>query len=199
MTSSQSGLYRGVATRFVLGSLISVAAWSATMFGHVLGSRALVLPCIGFFIGGTIAGTALRQSLGAAIGFGVAFVIGNTAGMLSIIRTQATTGRESLFVQFAVAYSIVFGIASVIGLFSAGMRGRPLVVGVLSFAGGGFTTAVLVVSLLNVHVIGGSPLRAVIGFAIPMTLPWVGGGVAMARALTNKRQRSVGPSTLAQR
>ena len=189
--ASQSAPYHGVAIRFVLGSLISVAAWSAPMLGHVLGPVALLLPCTGFFVGGAVAGTALRQSLGAAVGFGLAFAIGNTASALSIIGTQAMTGRESLLVQFAASYSIVFGIASLIGLFSAGMRGRPLVIGVLSFAGGGFTTAVLVVALLNVHLIGGSPLRALISYAIPMTLPWVG-GVVIARALTDEQQRNVG-------
>lgn len=178
-----------VTIRFALGSLISVAAWSATMLGHVLGPAALLLPCIGFFVGGAVAGTALRQSLGAAVGFGVAFAIGNTASVLSIIGTQAMTGREFLLVQFAVSYSIVFGIAGLTGLLSAGMRGRPLLIGVLGFAGGGFTTAILVVSLLNVHLIGGSTVRAVMGYTIPMTLPWVG-GVVITRAL-NDEQRNI--------
>lgn len=190
---SQSAPYHGVATRFVLGSVISVAAWSTTMFGQVLGSLALLLPCIGFFVGGAVAGTAVRQSLGAAVGFGVAFALGNTAGVLSIVGTQAMTGRESLLVGFAVSYSIVFGISSVIGLFSAGVRGQPLVIGLLSFSGAGFATAVLVVSLLNVHLIGGSPLRALMGYAIPLTLPWVG-GVVLARALTDEQHEERRPT-----
>jgi len=188
--ASQSALHHGVAIRFVLGSLIGVAVWSATMRGHVLGPAALLLPVLGFFVGGAVAGTAWRPSLGAAVGFGLAFAIGNTAGVLSITATQAMTGRESLLVQYAISYSIVFAIASSIGLVSAGVRGRPLVVGVFGFAGGGFTTAVLIVALLNAHAIGGSPLRAVMGYAIPITLPWVIGAV-IARALTDEQRRNV--------
>jgi hypothetical protein len=171
------------ATRFALGILIGIAALSATLLGHVIGSAALLLPSLGFFIGGAVAGTALRQSLGAAAGFGLAFLIGNTASVLSIIATQATTGLESLLVQYAVSYPIVFGMAGSIGVLSVGMRGRRFVIGVLGFAGGGLTAAVLLFVLLNVHLIGGSPLRAVMGYAIPMTLPWVIGGVTIARTM----------------
>jgi hypothetical protein len=184
-----------VAIRFVLGSLIGVAAWSTTMLGHVLGPAALLLPSIGFFVGGAVAGTAVRQSPGAAVGFGLAFAIGNTAGMLSIIATQAMTGRESLLVQYAVSYSIVFAIAGLIGLFGASVQGRPLVIGVLGFAGGGFTTALLVVALLSVRLIGGSPLRALMGYAIPMTVPWVIGGFVTTRALNDEQRMNVGLRT----
>ncbi|HEY6357214.1 MAG TPA: hypothetical protein VIX35_03155, partial [Vicinamibacterales bacterium] len=69
-----------------------------------------------------------------------------------------------------------------IGLAGAGVRGRPLVIGVLGFSGGGLTTAILVAALLNLHLIDGSPARVFIGFAIPMTLPWVIGAAAIANA-----------------
>jgi hypothetical protein len=164
----------------VIGSLIGVAAWSTTMFGHVLGPLALLLPSLGFFLGGAVAGTALRRTVGAAIGFGVAFMIGNVAGMLSLVATQAMTGP--LLVGYVFSYSLVFSIAGLIGLAAAGVRGRPLMIGVLSFSAGGLTTAVLVVDLLNLQLIGGSPVRALLGFAIPMTLPWVIGGAAISKA-----------------
>jgi hypothetical protein len=184
--ASQSAPYHGIVIRFAFGSLIGVAAWSATMLGDVLGPAALLLPALGFFVGGAVAGTALRRSITTAFGFGLAFAIGNIAGMLSIIATQAMTGREQLLFQYAVSYSIVFAIAGLIGLSSAGVRGRPLGIGVLGFSGGGFTTAVLVVALLNVQLIGGSPLRAVIGYAIPMTLPWIIGAAVVTHALNRE-------------
>jgi hypothetical protein len=158
------------------------------MLGHVLGPAALVLPTVGFFVGGAVAGTALRQTLGAAVGFGLAFAIGNAAVMRSIIATQAMTGREALLVWYAVSYSVAFAIVGLLGVFSTGVRGRSLVISVVGFAGGGFITAVLLVALLNAHLIGGSPLRAVIGYAIPMMLPWVIGGVVIDHALDHEHR-----------
>jgi hypothetical protein len=178
--ASHSAPHGGAVTRFVIGSLISVAAWSTTMFGQVLGPAALLLPALGFFVGGAVTGTALRRTVGSAIGFGAAFIIGNVAGMLSLVATQAMTGP--LLAGYAFSYSIVFAIAGWIGLSSAGVRGQPLLIGVLGFSGGGFTTAVLIVFLLSVHLIGGSPVRALLGFAIPMTLPWVIGVGVYIRA-----------------
>jgi hypothetical protein len=191
MTAPRAVHDRAVSIRFVLGSLISVVTVSATMLGHVLGPAALLLPSLGFFVGGAVAGTALRRSIGAAFGFGLAFVIGNVAGMASVIATQGMTGRERLLFGYALGYSIVFAIAGWIGLSGAAMPGRPRVIGVVGFSAGGCAAAILLVVLLKVQLIGGSPLRAVMGFAIPMTLPWVIGGVVLDEALrrtANKRR-----------
>lgn len=101
----------------------------------------------------------------------------------------------ALLVPYATSYSIVFAVAGWIGVCSAGVRGRPLVIGVLGFAGGGLTTAVLVAALLNLHLIGGSPLLAVMDYAIPMTLPWVIGGGVIGRALNHERHSNGGLRT----
>ena len=191
MASQAAPHYAAVATRFLLGSLISVVGWSSIMLGNVVGPGALLWPSLGFFVGGTIAGTALQRTIGAAFGFGVAFIIGNVAGLLSLVATQAMTGREQLLAGYAFSYSIAFGLAGLVGLSSAGVRGQPLVTGVLGFSGGGFTTAVLIVTLLSVHLIGGSPLRVVVGYAIPMTLPWVIGGVVVTYAINDDQRRNI--------
>ena len=188
MVSESASRGGAVVTRFVIGSLIGPVAWSTTVFGHLLGPVALLLPSLGFVLGGVVAGTALRRTIGAAIGFGVAFMIGNGAG-LSLVAAEAMTGRVSSLTAYSLFYSIVFAAAGLIGLLSAGVRGRPLVIGILGFAGGGFTTAVLVVAMLNLYPIAGSPVRVVMGFAIPMTLPWAIGAAAIANVCDEQRNR----------
>jgi hypothetical protein len=184
--------YATVISRFVLGGLIGVMALSTTMLDHVAGPVALLLPSLGFFVGGAVAGTALRRTIGTALGFGVAFTIGDVAGTLSLVATQAMTGEEQLLARYAFSYSTVFAIAGLIGLSSAAVRGRPLVVGVLGFSVGGFTTAALVVALLSANLLGGSSIRTVLAYAVPLTLPWVIGAVVVTEALSDEQRRNVG-------
>jgi hypothetical protein len=165
--------------RFALGILIGAATWTATTLGPVRGLATLLLPCAGFFVGGAIAGTALKRSVSAAFGFGLAFVIGNFVGMGSIIATQAMTGREQLLVPYALAYAAAFAVAGWIGLAGADVRGRPRVAGIAGFSGGGCATAILIVGLLKAQLIGGSLLSVLVAYALPMTVPWVIGGVVV--------------------
>jgi hypothetical protein len=124
-------------------------------------------------MGGVISGTALKRSIGAALGFGVAFLIGDQFAMLALVGTQAMTGVPGMFSEFTLGFALVFAIAGMIGLFSAGVRGRALVTGTLGFAAGGCATVILLVVLWKVGLFGGSLLRVVFVYAISMTLPWI--------------------------
>ena len=177
MTAKFAGCNRAIATRFAVGSVIGAATWSGAMLAQVTGPAALLLPAFGVFVGGAVAGTAFRRSISTAFAFGLAFAIGDAAGMVLLVATQAA---PPVLLAYVLSYSIVFGIAGLIGLSSAAVSGRPLLFGVLSFSFGGCATAILLVVLLNMNVIGGSPLRAAVGFAIAMTFPWVIGGILVS-------------------
>jgi hypothetical protein len=186
MTERASLTVGAVAARFALGSLIGVAGLSLTLLSHVPRTLATMLPAITFFLGGAVAGTALRPSVGSALGFGVAFLIGNVGALLSVVATQAMTGREgNVASSYALSYAIVFGIAGFIGLRSAHARGQPLRVGVLGFSGGGIMAALLFVVLLQAQLSRhwGSPIAALWLYATPMTIPWIIGGAVAAKAL----------------
>jgi hypothetical protein len=210
MTEQSSTHDRSVYRRFAMGTLVAVATSSALMLrpflfppqlpvgvpsgpvpggGTALLLQLLLLPGLGFFLGGAIAGTALKRSIGAALGFGVAFLIGDLYAMLSVVGTQAMTGVLGVFSGFTLAFSLVFAIAGMIGLFSAGVRGRALVTGVLGFAAGGCATVILLVVLWKVGLFGGSLLRVVFAYAIPMTLPWIIGVVLFMEGLKREQRR----------
>src|SRR5262245_4489839 len=199
---------RTVYRRFALGTLVAAATWSALMLrpflfppqltagtprGPVAGSglaalQLLLLPGLGFFIGGVIAGTALKRSVGAALGFGVAFLIGDQYAMLSVVGTQAMTPALGLVM---LASALVFAIAGMIGLFGAGVRRRALLTGILGFAAGGCATVILLGVLWSVGLFGGSLLRVVFAYAIPMTLPWIIGVGLFMEGLKRERRQSV--------
>jgi hypothetical protein len=157
-----------VLARFVLGSAIGAAAWLVTTLEHVGGRPAIVLATIGFFVGGAVAGTSLRRSLGAAVGFGMAFVIGNQGRILF----PGGLYLLSLFI-----------IAGIIGLRSTGVRGWPLAGGVAGFVVGTGVTAILGVRLANAHLTSGSTGRVAAGWVLSLTLPWIIGGAAAAAVL----------------
>jgi hypothetical protein len=157
-----------VLARFVIGSAIGAATWLMTILQHVPSRPALMLGVAGFFVGGAVAGTSLRRSLNAAVGFGLAFVIGNQGRIL--------------FPGAAPLVSL-FTIASVIGLVASGFRRWSLAGGVAGFVVGAGMTAVLVVRLANAHLTSGSTSRVATGWALSLTLPWIFGGLAAAAVL----------------
>jgi hypothetical protein len=199
---------RVVYGRFVLGALVGPAGWLALLFRPFLfppqatiggasglgGPNAfamlagMLLPFLGFLIGGAIAGTALKRSIGAALGFGVAFWVGDFWVMLSVVSTQAWTGSlVAGLIQLTLLNAIVFGIAGLIGLSSSGVRRRALVVGAGGFAAGGLASGILLTVLAIVGLFGGSLPGVVLAYAIPMTFPWIIGVALFGEALKREQ------------
>jgi hypothetical protein len=194
--------------RFVLGTLVGPAVWLALLVrpflfppeasvGGVSGPGGpnalamflgLLLPFLGFLIGGAIAGTALKRSIGAALGFGVAFCVADLWVMLSVVSTQAWTGSlVAGLIQLTLVHAIVFGIAGLIGLSSSGVRRRALVVGAGGFAAGGLASGILLTVLAIVGLFGGSLPGVVLAYPIPMTFPWIIGVALFGEALKREQ------------
>ncbi len=157
-----------VLARFAIGSAIGAATWLTTVLRHVTSRPALILSVVGFFVGGAVAGTSLRRTLTAAVGFGLAFVAGNQGRILF-------PGAAPLLSMFT--------LASIIGLVATGFRRWSLAGGVAGFIVGAGITALLVVRLANAHVTSGSTARVAAGWAISLMLPWIFGGLAAAAVL----------------
>lgn len=130
----------------------------------------------------------------AAAGFAVAFVLASVPACISLVPTQAMTGRENalgLLALYCIGWVLLFAIGSFAGLRIAGVKGEKLGIGVMGCAGGGGAAGLLIACLVllmrnhpnlmrNLPDLA-TPLALLVFFASPLLLPWVIGWVLLRR------------------
>jgi hypothetical protein len=177
---------RAVAARFVAANAIG---WSAFLAVVATGG-AMPFWAVPLVFGGAVtwAAGALTHRLSSRIGFGVATGLGLAGSVLGLVGTQAMTGHESFVSSLPMVVPVVvaFVFASAVGLLPLGadLGMRAWRFGVVGFAAGAFVGGTFALMMLLVPKAILPPLGYLmtIPFGMPMWLPSIGGGLAVARA-----------------
>ena len=176
-----------VALRFFAGSVIGVAGLYATLAGG--GLTALIIPVTAFFLGGAVAGSGLGLERRGALGFGVAFVLADVPAVLSVVATQAMPGpamAAALVFFYGILFTVVFGIAGIVGLGIGGVADGNVLRGAAVGCCGGGMAGGLVFGIVLIQNLAGNAGHGTLQVAVGLglSLPWLLGGTAIARALS---------------
>ena len=116
------------------------------------------------------------------IGHFITAPLASGMALMTIIGTQAMTGRENagaLLLGYGGGWFLLFAIAATLPtLFSVTGR-KSAVATFFAFGAGGGIAGGLIAGLLITHNLGGSNTAVILAFAIPFTLPWIVGAVIM--------------------
>ena len=116
------------------------------------------------------------------IGHFITAPLASGMALMTIIGTQAMTGRENagaLLLGYCGGWFLLFAIAATLPKsFSVPGRksARPAF---FAFGIGGGIAGGLIAALLITHNLGGSNTAVILAFAVPFTLPWIVGAVIM--------------------
>ena len=118
------------------------------------------------------------------VGFLIAYPVASFVAMLSLVATQAMTGRENpalLLLGYAVGWFLLFGLAGFLADAIGGSTMKASGAHCLAFGAGGGVAGGLIGILMWTHHLGGSAGAALAAFAIPFTVPWILGGLLSLR------------------
>lgn len=111
----------------------------------------------------------------------VAFLVGAGASVIAamtVVGTQGLKGTESipaLTLMFAGLWALLFGVAGGIARFVRTADRAQAARALVSYGIGGLVSGATIVILLVIGGLGGSPMRALMAFAIPLFMPWIVG------------------------
>ena len=181
-----------VALMFALGSLTGVGGVFGGLFLVGSGPFALIVPALGFFIGGAMASVALHTGFLGMFSFGVAFVVGGVGSFLAVVATQAMTGRESPFFIIFVFLTYFVGAWGAAGLIALGLVFRRIGsyvfrLGLIGFSGGGVVGGLIVaLTVLVLMATRGGNLILWVATTVGLVVPAAIGGGVVARALNSR-------------
>lgn len=124
----------------------------------------------------------MAASTSRKIGHFITGLLASGMAALTLVGTQALTGRENLgalLVGYSGGWFLLFGLAAVLPMLFSVTGRQSLFAAFLPFGVGGAVAGALIAILIATHQLGGSSVAVAIDFAIPFTVPWVIGSVAM--------------------
>lgn len=124
----------------------------------------------------------MAASTSRKIGHIITGFLASAMAALTLVGTQAMTGRENfgaLLVAYSGSWFLLFGLAAALPMLFSVTGRQSLFAAFLPFGIGGAVAGGLIAVLIATHQLGGSSVAVAIDFAIPFTVPWAVGGVAM--------------------
>jgi len=154
---------------FALAAMLAAAGLVSIQLLGLKGPSAVVVPALVFLGAGSVAGAGLGRGWLGMLGMGLAFSGANTISTLMSGLVYENGVRPAQWVSFGAMYGLIFGLAGTVGFSMAGLSGRRFGFGILGVFGGGVVAGVMMGLLGDWWITG----------LLPISVPWIAGGVAL--------------------